>query len=260
MEVGSPVSAFAPGMRLGVEIDGQVHEPSLTWNLNLSSVGQSQQFSDASSSALRGSGRIAWRPLASESPDDGALLHLALSASYSFSGSGDIRYRSRAESDLMPYLVDTNDIAGDAVMFGLEGAWRSGPTTLQAEYLQTQVSRDSGPDVTFHGAYLQAAYMITGETRRYDTATAIFTGIEPAHPFVRTLASLGALELAARYSWLDLADRDVAGGVMRSLNLGLVWTLNYWTKVEAGYVAARTRGNAAEGTSRILQARLALRF
>jgi hypothetical protein len=47
---------------------------------------------------------------------------------------------------------------------------------------------------------------------------------------------------------------------MRSLNVGLVWTLNYWTKVELGYVAARTRGNTAAGTSRIFQGRLALRF
>jgi phosphate-selective porin OprO/OprP len=260
MEVASPVSAFAPGLRLGVELDGEAHDPSLTWSLNVSSVGQSQQFSDASSSALRGAGRIAWRPLGVEPQGTGALLHLAASGSYTFSGSGEIRYRSRPESDLMPRLVDTDEISGDAGMFGLEGAWRDGPLTLQGEFLRSRVSRDGDSSVTFRGAYVQVAYMVTGETRRYDTETAVFTGIEPARPFERSLASLGALEIAARYSWLDLEDEDVAGGVMRSLNLGLVWTLNYWIKAEAGYVAARTRGNANEGTSRVLQARLALRF
>jgi phosphate-selective porin OprO/OprP len=160
----------------------------------------------------------------------------------------------------MPYLVDTQDLSGDASTTGLEGAWRSGALTAQVEYLRSRVSRDSDSDVAFSGAYAQLAYTVTGEVRRYDTATATFSGITPEQPFAWSLDRLGALELAARYSWLDLEDENVAGGVMRSLNLGLVWTLNYWTKVELGYVAARTRGNSAEGTSRIFQGRLALRF
>lgn len=260
MEVASPLSAFAPGLRLGIEVDGALEDPSLTYSLNLSSVGQSQQFSDASSSALRGVGRLVWRPDVSESLAPDALVHLAASIGYTFSGSGEIRYRSRPESDLMPYLVDTQDLSGDASTTGLEGAWRSGALTAQVEYLRSRVSRDSDSDVAFSGAYAQLAYTVTGEVRRYDTATATFSGITPEQPFAWSLDRLGALELAARYSWLDLEDENVAGGVMRSLNLGLVWTLNYWTKVELGYVAARTRGNSAEGTSRIFQGRLALRF
>ena len=50
----------------------------------------------------------------------------------------------------------------DAVTFGLEAAWGFGPVTLQGEYTGTNLVR-SGADAYFHGAYLQASYLVTGE-------------------------------------------------------------------------------------------------
>jgi phosphate-selective porin OprO/OprP len=150
-------------------------------------------------------------------------------------------------------------------MFGVEGAWRSGALTVQTEYLRSRVNRDGDGDPMFKGAYVQLAWVVTGEVRPYDTATATFGALTPDRPVEWSpeqwsLDELGALELAARYSWLDLENKDVDGGVMRSLNLGLGWTLNSWTKIQLGYVAARTRGNTAAGTSRIFQGRFAFRF
>lgn len=260
METGSPVAAFAPGQRLGVEVDGWYPDPAVSWGLSVSSVGQSQKFSDASSSALRGVGRVAWRPFGDQEPRVRRLLHLAVSGSYTFSGLGDLRYRARPESFLTPYLVDTGDIEGDAHLLGFEAAWREGPVTVQGEYLRDTVNRDGASHVQLSGAYLQTAYLITGEVRPYDPAIAVFTRIEPTHPFAFSRDALGALEVAARYSWLDLDDKDVTGGVMRSLNLSLIWTLNAWVRVDAGYVVARTRKNPNAGTARIFQSRLELRF
>ncbi len=260
MEVGSPVGAFAPGSRLGVQLDGLFSDAAVTWALNVSSVGQSQSFADSSDSPLRGSARVAWRPFGDDGTAANRLLHLGASWSYTFSGVGEIRYRARPESYLMPYLVDTGDLEGDANLLGLEAAWREGPLTVQGEILRSGVSRDGDASVRLAGAYLQIAYVITGETRPYDTTQSIFERIVPENQFEFSLAQPGAVEIAARYSWLDLDDGDVAGGVLRSLNVGVVWTLNAWVRVEVGYVVSRTRENANEGTSRVLQSRLDFRF
>lgn len=64
----------------------------------------------------------------------------------------------------------------------------------------------------FTGWYLQGAWTLTGEERTYSTATGAFTPPKPDHPFNLDSGDWGALELAARYSDLDLNDRVLDPG------------------------------------------------
>jgi len=262
MELPAPVAAFAPGYRLGVEATGSRARPSFNWSLNLSSVGQSQPNTDASSSSvLRAVGRLVWRPLGDERAREDVLIHTGVSVSQTISGSGDLQYRARPESFLPPYLVDTRNFDGNATLLGVEAAWRRGPLSLEGEYLHAFVDADDAHEILhFEGAYLQLAWTVTGEMRPYDTKTGVFTRLEPSEPYKPFKGRWGALELAVRGSWLDLSDRPIQGGRMATFNVGPVWTWNKFVRLLAGYVYADVSDSPKRSTAHVAQARIELRM
>jgi phosphate-selective porin OprO/OprP len=259
LEVPAAVAAFAPGYRLGIEVTDVRARPSLTWMLNLASVGQTQPFTDASSDTLRAIGRVVWRPVDDPTPG-GTLLHLGLSTSFVLAGGGDLRYRARPESFLAPYLADTDTIDGNSAFVGLEAAWRRGPLSLQSEMLRSFIDADEEGSLTFHGLYGQASWVLTGESRPYDPQTAVFDRIVPERPFAPRRREWGALEVTARASWLDLSDGAVRGGRLLTLSAGPAWTWNRWVRLLAGYVFARTTDRADAGEAHIVQLRLELQL
>jgi phosphate-selective porin len=70
----------------------------------------------------------------------------------------------------------------------------------------------------------------------------------------------GAVEIAARLSWLDLADAEVDGGRLATLSLGPVWTWNRNVRVLGGWVLGYVTSREDEGFLRILQMRIELAF
>lgn len=260
MEVASPVAAFAPGFRLGVDAARHFERPSLSAFLNLSTVGQEAEVGDASDERLRLFGRLVWRPRGE--PRDGApLLHLGISSAWApDAGDTTIRYRARPESFLADYAVDTGDIQASGSVFALEAAWRDGPRILQAEAMFARIDPDAGGEAGLFGMYLQASWVLTGEERPYDVDEATFGRIVPDRPLHRRGSGIGALEFAVRLSWLDLSDGPLRGGRMLSLTLGPAWTWNRSVRVLAGYVFADVAGGPDPGTFHIFQTRLELNF
>jgi len=267
METAAPVSAFVPGFRLGVEASGVANDPSLTWLLHLASVGQSQDFGDASDQPLRIGGRLVWRPWGGGSPD-ADLLHLGISLGYSPPTGGSVRFRARPESFLVDEVVDTGDLDGGSTLLGVEGVWRRGSFAVQSELLATFVDGrgDVGGkdravgDPIFYGGYVQANVALTGETRTYDVRSAAFDRLVPASPFGWGKPGSGALELAGRLSWLDLADGAVDGGRLLSFSLGPAWTWNQNVRVLGGWVVGHVSGRPQSGFLEVFQLRLELSF
>jgi phosphate-selective porin OprO/OprP len=60
-----------------------------------------------------------------------------------------------------------------------------------------------GPTLNFDGGYVQASYSIGG-TRHYDPTRGAYTGVIPEVPMTPGSPSWGALELAARFTIIDL--------------------------------------------------------
>jgi phosphate-selective porin OprO/OprP len=255
MEVASPAAAFSPGFRLGVEAAGTRPDPDLSWFANLSTIGQRQETGEASNTPIRGTARLVWRPWGTEP----GLLHLGLDLSGTL--GGDVRFRSQPESFLASYVVDTDDIDGRSGVLGLEGAWSRGPLSVQAEADYATVdSSEEGGRLAFGGAYVQGTWIVTGERRDYDRQRAIFRRVEPAMPFHPLRGGRGALELAARLSWLDLSDGRVHGGRMLASTLGATWTWNRWVRVQAGYVFADVDDRPDASFAHIVQTRLEIRL
>src|SRR5260221_5561978 len=109
-------------------------------------------------------------------------------------------------------LVSTAAIAGvsGAQVYSAEAAGTYGPLFFQGEYFWYNVDRNAFaplPSLRFQGGYAEAAYVLTGETRRYNPAAASYGGIVPANPFSLTGCGLGAWEIARPFRTVDLNDR-----------------------------------------------------
>ena len=260
LETASPVSAFAPGYRSGIEIAKRYEHPDLSWSMDLTSVGQQQNEGDASNSTLRFDGRIVWRPLRDDDAPDPTLMHVGFDLQQEIAGSGEIRYRARPESFLSPYLVDTGQIEGNATSFDFEFAWRRGPLTVESEWFHSIVGPDDGEELYFSGIYAQAVWVLTGETRPYDLGSSVFGRIVPARPFDPRAGTWGAFEVSGRTSWLDLSDESVRGGRMFSVSGGVVWTWNGFVRVLADYVFANVAASPDANRVHIVQARFEFVF
>lgn len=137
----------------------------------------------------------------------------------------------------VPPFVNTGTISTNlAHLFSAELAGSSGPFHAQAEYVNAYIQRLSGSDVSFYGVSAQVAWILTGEHRPYNKKNGVLGRVVPAAPF--GTQGLGAWEVAARYSFLDLTDNDVQGGELQDLTLGLNWYLNRYTKFQFNYIHA----------------------
>ncbi len=173
---------------------------------------------------------------------DGAALHFAFAGNWiNLNAPERARFRARPEARIgATRFLDTGDIEGAKSVnrWGLEtgGIW--GPAWFQGEYLRTDVHRDSDGTATFDGWHADVGWVLTGESRHYDFFQGVFQNPKPHANFGS--GGWGALELAARYSALDLSDiaQGIEGGAERNFSAGVNWFLNptfalrfQWTKV-----------------------------
>jgi phosphate-selective porin OprO/OprP len=133
-------------------------------------------------------------------------------------------------------ILSTGAIAGvsGSQVYSAEAAATYGPLFLQGEYFWFNVDRNAFaplPSLKFQGGYAEAAYVLTGETRRYNAPSASYGGVSPANPFSLSGGGWGAWEIAGRFSTMDLNDRlalanGVAGGRQTIYTLALNWYIN----------------------------------
>jgi len=144
-----------------------------------------------------------------------------------------------------PFFVATGPLAlNNYNVLGAELLWVNGPLSLQSEAMATYANRINGDNLFFSGAYAQVGYFLTGEHRPYDRNAGAIDRVKPFTNFFRVgrgrdvCAGWGAWEVASRVSVIDLNDKDVRGGEMLDLTMGLNWYWNPFTKVVFNYIHA----------------------
>jgi phosphate-selective porin OprO/OprP len=194
---------------------------------------------------------VAW-----SSADNSNLLHLGLGLRYSNAKAG-VEYRVGPEFNKAPDFVGTGRIEADSSrLLNLEAGWRSGPFWLSGEYFGQDVATPAGSDLWFTGYNLTGSWMLTGEMRPYNRRRGLFQPVPVARPV--NAGGWGALELAARYSTLDLDDGPIRGGEMDVYSLGLNWWLTPATQVSMDYRYISLDRYGEIGHSRGANARLVL--
>ena len=151
-----------------------------------------------------------------------------------------LAFATRPEANLGTRLVNTGFLATavDSLLYNAESAVVWGPVHAQGEYTAGNVDRFADTRVCFDGWYAEAGWFLTGESRNYDLASAQFKRITPKR-------KLGAWEIAARYSKIDLQDGNVLGGRESNVTVALNWWVNEVVMFRLNYVRGDVAPNAA---------------
>ncbi|PVV13388.1 MAG: hypothetical protein B6D77_04410 [gamma proteobacterium symbiont of Ctena orbiculata] len=220
-------NVFAPGRSMGVGAHWSGEQVTIAGGL----FGDDYN-DDADDEGDEGWGitsRITYAPKAEER----SALHLGMAASYrKLDDEETVRFDSRPESHLTDIrYLDTGKLeqSDSTTLVGVEGAWVSGPFSMQGEWMQAKIARDADKDPTFEGWYLQASWFLTGESRRYKQSSAKFGRIRP-------LSDHGAVEVAARFSSVDMNDGEIEGGSSDIITLGLNWYINRQIRLMANTI------------------------
>jgi len=194
--------------------------------------------------------RVAYNPLHGQDYDLhlGASLQGILEPADTAAGPAEanaVRLQERPELRVSgTRLVDSGSIASNGVQaLGLEAgaSWQN--LYAAGEWFKIDVSRTavgalrSPFDPSFGGWYLQGAWALTGEHHAWSSANGGFNGLRPARNFSLQHGGWGALQLAARYSVLDLNDSagvagvaaplgGIRGGEQKISTLGVNWYPN----------------------------------
>ncbi len=241
IERGAGALAFALprqiGLRANYNNDENFHIAGGVFNDNAGTQSTDDE-------ALSISGRVAGTPYNAE----GNLIHLGASASYREPDQANdtFDYDSRAENRLQTTDSVSSVItdADNSTVYALEAAAVSGPLSIQGEYVIANTENRRGQDPTYTGGYGQLAWTVTGESRPYSINKGAFGGIKPNRPLNPSNGDWGALELAARYSYLDLNDSGLNGGEMNNITLGANWYLNNYMRLMGNVIFVDTDENA----------------
>ncbi len=137
-----------------------------------------------------------------------------------------------------------------------------GPFSLQGEYMHSFVDTTFDGMHEFDGLYVQGSYFLTGEYRLYKNANGIFDRVRPNNNFQlgKGWKNLGAWEIAARYSNLNLDDGAVRGGVENNYTLGVNWYLSPNMRWTINGTLANIDHDLYDGHVGILQTRFQVDF
>jgi phosphate-selective porin OprO and OprP len=200
-------------------------------------------------------GRLAARPY----HDEEWNLHAGFSGQTVFhpnvnaSGTPGVSRTTLAFGDFPELRIDFNELvntsplsaSGASVYGGELGAnWRN--FLVQGEYYQIGVTQSKlsgmpAPRLGFDGGYVEGSWVLTGEPHPYDAQRAAWARPKVDHPFSVGGGGIGAWEVAARYSTVDLNSNVVAGlsqaatggiygGRQQIAALALSWYPNDWLR------------------------------
>jgi phosphate-selective porin OprO/OprP len=235
LERSLPANAFDTGNTTGLKFYG-------AYDFLSYSVGIFKESIDADDNSLDSAvtGRVVVRPIF----DEGRLVHLGAGFTRrdgSFSDLG-ARLGVRGGKDKTANKVRAKYDDGAADEFeawNLEAAAQFGAAHMLFEYFDGEISGNGQTAIEANGYGLMAAYVLTGETRKYKTASASFDKIKPKN-------AGGAWEIFARYDNLDVTDNlgtagvSVDAGEANTLTLGVNWYANSNLKLAVNYVKADT--------------------
>ncbi|MEZ6129425.1 MAG: porin [Planctomycetaceae bacterium] len=149
--------------------------------------------------------------------------------------SNEARFRHRPEARSSSRWLNTGRIPGAEwyEIVAVESIFNVGPLQVVGEYQHNFMQRPNAADLQFPGGYVYVSYMLTGEHIPYERTSGTLGRLKPFENFFFVdrcggghATGWGAWGVAARYSYLDLSDADILGGVGESATLALNW---YWT-------------------------------
>lgn len=218
-------SSLAPGFGLGGSVSAYGDRWSATAGYFTDPLDNEEGHSSERGRGV--AGRVTFLPLTS----DALTLHVGLAGEHrTFKATEEMRFSADPGSMLAPTLMSSGTIGNIDNLTGWNGdaAISFGPVLVQAQATGLALKRQASADLSFSGQTVQASWLITGGRYDYSESQGLFNG-----PHLRR--GKGAVEIAARYSRLDMTDDAVIGGNGRAITAGANWYLNRNLRLMADY-------------------------
>lgn len=232
------VFAISESVGLAVSTNGS------NWSLGASAFGETPGAALDGDEGYGAAARATYAPVLGKNQ----VVHFGISGYKKHLGAdagANFRVRQRPESRIFQTrLLDTGLIdANSTAALGAEVGAIWGPFSVQAEYMQNRVEYSAQPAASFSGGYAFASWLITGESRPYTALNGTIGRVRPSRELGD--GGWGALELALRFSTIDLVDGVVHGGTADNVTLGLNWYLSEYSRVMMNWVRFDVDDSAA---------------
>ena len=252
----SLTDAFVPGRQVGVLLKNSVFDKRVHWAFSVTRSdddGTVDSFTDSPDNNF--TFRLAATPYQAGKTQ---LAHVGLA--YHLRNEEGFRFRVRPEGRTRNVrLVDARGDSDRVDQIGLEVALVYGPISVQGEYM-TATPDVTGPNhPTFAAHYVMGSYFLTGESRPYSGGA--FGRPKPQRKFDPKKGTMGAVELAARMSRVDVSEENYLGGVERNFTLGVNWYPHDNARVTLNYILAYLdRGDLDDERTSIVSMRFQVDF
>ncbi len=245
--------AFVPFRQSGIGAYNTAFDDNLTWAISAyryPSTGFGNTIGDNGGWGM--AGRVTALPYYAN--DGEQLIHVGVDYSFNDPANDLLRFQNQPEIFVgenagnpilpgtppsTPPFVDTGAVrTKNQSLWGLEGAAAYGPLYFQSEAYWSTVNLLNGGSNTYPGAYAQARWILTGERLPYNKKGGIFGRVVPNQNVSFATGGIGAWELAARYSYIDLngVNQPGPGRLLNDLTIGLSWYINGYTKMQFNYI------------------------
>lgn len=236
----------------GVKWLGYLPKSRIFWNIGAYAdwFSKGQSFSTFKSQVAV---RAGWLPI--YSPDSKTVLHVGVNYRYGEPVNGEMKLSSRPEANPAPKFIDTGKfMSNSSNHVGGEAYYRAGPLMVGSEIYWHSFKSSVANDPVFFGGDVVVSYMITGELRPYNTATAIL-GFVPIKKSVFK-GGPGAWEVLFRASTLDLDVGTVKGGKFWRVTPMVNWYLNKDIRLELAYGYGVLDRYTLKGATQFFQTRI----
>ncbi len=256
MERSTMSDATVPLLADGFKWLGYTPKHGFLWNFGYNNdwLSQGQGFSSYHNQTVL---RAVWLPIHSD--EKKTVLHLGVNLSNGSPAQGKLQFRSRPEAFPAPYFVDTGKFAAtNAKAAGYETYFRKGPFLAGSEYWWVNVASPSTHNPVVHGGDFVATWLVTGETRAYNTVQGAFKDVIPKRPLFS--GGYGAVELVARFSDIDLDSGTLTGGKFWRFTPMVNWYLTDYLRLVGTYGIGHLDRFGLSGNTQFFQTRLQFEF
>lgn len=253
----SPMNdATVPILGDGIKWLGYLPKPRILWNLGyfFDKFNEDQSFSTHDYNWVA---RIMWLPILSEPKR--AVLHMGVNLRYGKVDGDTLQLKSRPEAWTAPFFIDTRKFnATNTLLYGGEVYYRKGPWLVGSEYWFARVDAPTKGNPLFHGGEVVGTWLITGETREYNTAGGFFKGISPDRPLFQ--GGFGAVEAVVHISYIDMDDAQIQGGKFWRITPMINFHLTDNVRLEVAYGYGKLDRFGLIGTTQFFQGRIQLQL
>ncbi|PHR59889.1 MAG: hypothetical protein COA47_08890 [Robiginitomaculum sp.] len=230
LERGMITDAFGLDRRLGAVVSKTGSNYGLSAGLFGNSINGEQDGKP---------GNTVWSARGTFAPinQTGKILHMGASIRHTDRALGAPKHSARwgahqASEKIKPAIGD------DALLYGLEVATVIGSFHAQGEYM-----REDGDLGSANGAFVQAGFFLTGETRKYQASSGKFDRTKPLRPV--SAGGFGGWEVVARFDTLDA--RRAGDEQADAWTVGLTWYPESHLRVKLNYTDATGDRFVADG-------------